>query len=114
MGNGAGVNIEGQIVEYRPTFKMKPEWDHPWHRIGFAAGGFGCHPDTIGTAVVFEDLCDGEVSRSEGPYFHRVVGWEEAHAIYSACTNDEYRERALRRLEEIVGEATDPAKFQTR
>jgi hypothetical protein len=56
-----GVDLKGKTVLVRKSF-FKPEYQDKDRRFK-CEGGFGCHPDKIGTAVFGIFLLDGEEAR---------------------------------------------------
>jgi len=62
--NGWGDSIEGKIVVLKPD-ALSESYRKPEFQLVKALGGFGCRPDTMGTAVMLEFLADGEQTRFE-------------------------------------------------
>lgn len=62
--NGWGETIEGKIVVLDPE-ALAEDYRKPEFQLVKARGGFGCRPDTIGTAVFVEFLADGDRGRFE-------------------------------------------------
>lgn len=78
--NGARQDIEGKYVRLRPE-AHKPEYRDPKFLVFKAEGGFGCSPETRGTAVIGYYVCDGERARVEGWDVVEVLTEDEAKKI---------------------------------
>lgn len=61
---GLDKSIEGQIVIIKASC-LSPEYRIASHQIKLATSGFGCQPDSRGSAVFCTDLYSGKQSRFE-------------------------------------------------
>ena len=66
-----GLNITGKIVVMKENV-LKPEYRNPQNRFYRATGGFGCQPNTLGSAVFTICLFDGVEERFDRGEFE---GW---------------------------------------
>lgn len=60
--NSLGINLEGKIVIVKSKYCKGSEKERRFKCLG----GFGCSPNTAGTAVFGRFLIDGEECRIEG------------------------------------------------
>jgi hypothetical protein len=75
----SGIDIEGKHVVLRES-AMAEDWrDITWRTV-LASGGFGCSPDTIGSAVFAEHVRDGEQARWERGQIERLATDKEVSA----------------------------------
>lgn len=61
---GLDKSIEGQIIIIKPS-SLSPEYRIASHQIKLATSGFGCQPDSRGSAVFCTDIFSGKSSRFE-------------------------------------------------
>lgn len=76
MANAMNTDITGRyVVIYKSS--MIPEYQDLSWRVFHATGGFGCLPDTMGSAVFGRFVRDGEEARIEGLQVERFATDDE-------------------------------------
>lgn len=80
MSNSLKENITDKHVVVREDF-FQPAYRDIQYRVFLASGGFGCFPNTRGTAVFGSSPIDGEKFRIDGFDIERYATDEEIQLV---------------------------------
>ena len=77
--NSLNKEIEGKVVVLKlQNYHRGGCTEDPKTRAFICTGGFGCSPDTNGSAVIGNFLLDGESARVYGGHIQRLATKEES------------------------------------